>query len=205
MHKEIPDVGFEDFDTAEFGRPVLYIERLELVQKPSKPFETSMKVFFSDGSEEMHKSVDSLAIRALQQWMVEKVPLHRFDTGTLMEADLSIKDHQTRMLDFFKLVFGERTYTANKFAQGNQSKLDQIDDEKNGIADFVVYITHYASTWYTHFPPHGRDALLNFQKAMVKVANLAYSAHSWANRRVAALEIEAQARAVAASRADTEE
>ena len=206
MHQEIPDMDdLQDFDTEEFGRPVLYITRLELIQKPDRPFETSMNVSFSDGSEEVHRSVDNVMVRALQQWMTDKTPLHRFPTGTLMEADLSTGDHKTRLLDFFKSVWDERVYSANRFGQGNQTKLDQTDDELNGASDFVTYITRYASSWYTSFPPHGLEDLRNFRRAMVKVANLAYSAHEWATRRIAAIEIEAQARAGAASRANVEE
>lgn len=199
MHQD----DFEDFDTEDMDRPVLYIEKIELVQRADKN-ETSMHVYYSDGSEEAHKSVDNVAIMAAQQWMISKTPLHRFATGTLMEADLSRKDHITAMFDFFKEVWKERVYSANKYAGGDLSRLDQVDDERNGAADFVTYITHYASTWWTSFPPHGRESLTRFKIAMVKVANLAFAGHRWANGRIAAMEIEAQARAGAASRAERE-
>lgn len=196
-----PELEAEDLEPDDLERPIIYVTDIQMSQSAEA---NRFIVNFSDGSQQMHRENDSMMIVALQHWMLNKTPLHRFDTGTLIEAGESSEHYRLKMFEFFKRVFDERGHSAKKFANGSMTTLDEIDDKVNGAADFTTYIAKYASSWYVGFPPHNEQALVNFRIAMVKVANLAFSGFNWANRRLQAMEIQARAQAAGQNRANVE-
>jgi hypothetical protein len=65
-------------------------------------------------------------------------------------------------------IKNEREYQKNKWGG------PEVDAENNSPADFVLYITHYATKWFKGgLPPHNTEA---FRESMIKVATLAVAA-----------------------------
>ena len=90
-----------------------------------------------------------------------------------------------RIREFFQKVREERSYQADRWSDGTEDGLDVIDDDKNEANDFVAFIAHHATRWMPGgFPPYDRVVLTTFKTQMVKVAALAFAAHTWADRRI---------------------
>lgn len=64
----------------------------------------------------------------------------------------------------------EREYQIERW--GNQR-----DDQENAPNDWVAYISHHASRWFTGgFKPYNTNAVNDYRKQMIKVATLAVAA-----------------------------
>ncbi len=72
------------------------------------------------------------------------------------------------MDDIIKEIVTEREYQISRWGG------PQEDAENNSPADFVLYITKYATDWFKGgLPPHDTE---NFRESMIKVATLAIAA-----------------------------
>lgn len=61
----------------------------------------------------------------------------------------------------------------------------RVDDEKNTPNDFVSYLAHYSTRWYSGaFPPYDTDTLRAFRKSMIQTAALALAAAQWVDREL---------------------
>ena len=79
----------------------------------------------------------------------------------------------------------ERDHQADKWADGTEEGLDQIDFENNSEMSFVGYIAYHATRWFPGgFPPYSLTTLSEFRTQMVKVATLAYAAIRWADNHI---------------------
>lgn len=57
------------------------------------------------------------------------------------------------------------------------------DDAKNSPNDWVAYMAHHSTRWFSgSFPPHNRSTLEVFRQQMVKVATLAVAAIEWVDK-----------------------
>jgi len=74
-------------------------------------------------------------------------------------------------------IADERQYQADKFANGDQNKLLQIDLENNLITDYLFYMDKYKVSWLNNQVVYAKDIRFkDFRKAMIKVAALAVAA-----------------------------
>ena len=95
----------------------------------------------------------------------------------------------TKVETILKEILEERKYQADKFANGNEDELLSVDLKNNTPNDFVSYISHYSTTWFTGgFGPWSKDVLLQFRKSMIKTATLAIGAIIWVDAKIDELE-----------------
>ena len=87
----------------------------------------------------------------------------------------------------------EREHQAARWADGTDAKLDAVDNEKNGLLEFSMYLCRYATAWCPGgFPPYDPATLRSFRSHMIKVATLAYAATRWVDRKLEEVEAEAK-------------
>jgi hypothetical protein len=73
-----------------------------------------------------------------------------------------------KMVKVINEIQKERAYQVERWGT-------ETDVEVNSAADFVLYITHYATRWFKNsIPPHGFSP--EYREDMVKVATLAMAA-----------------------------
>jgi hypothetical protein len=76
----------------------------------------------------------------------------------------------------FDEIRAERTHQVEKWGT-------KADDEINTPADWVSYIAHYGTTWFSGgFRPYSADTISAFRQSMIKVAALAVAAAAWSDR-----------------------
>ena len=92
--------------------------------------------------------------------------------------DAVVESEMEKIKALFPLVEDERRYQVTRFGI-------EDDDRKNMPNDWVAYITHYSTRWFTGgFPPYKDEAYHEFKRCMIKVATLALAAVTWADRRI---------------------
>lgn len=81
-----------------------------------------------------------------------------------MMTDTTIREN------IFKQIDDERSYQEQRWGNGT-------DDTKNMPNDWVAYIAGYAGSWHKgEFAPYSPENVIDFRRAMIKVATLAVAA-----------------------------
>lgn len=100
----------------------------------------------------------------------------------------------TDIYDFSLAIERERQHQAEKFGDGTDAQLDEVDQRNNEAMDFVGYIAAHATRWFHGgFRPYDVATLRIFRSQMIKVATLAYAAVRWADFYIAREETEGEA------------
>jgi hypothetical protein len=78
--------------------------------------------------------------------------------------------------DIYDEIRAERKYQLTRWGT-------RADDEINHPMDWVGYIAHYSTRWFSGgFRPYPRNVLFDFRTSMIKVAALAVAAAAWSDR-----------------------